>query len=392
MFSLSNIALLGASQGLMLLLALLTINFGNQRANRVLAAFIGVLSLRLFVIAFEYLPEGQYLPHQQLFSLLHLSYCIGPLLYFYVRLLVQPNYQFHWQQWLHFAPVLIAALALSPGGPIIDIDTADYDRYSALPELIQSRVALATMPLFATLVIYSLLSLATLRPYQAAIKNQFSSLESINLNWLKVLVWICLVTALISLLALLLRAIGFNVIGPRAFYSVLLSVCLIYYIGLMGLRQPRVFDQDQRQPATVSPTDNNQSRPDTVTKETEKYAKSGLDQQRIDTLWRNLDTLMIEQQPFLTAGIKLAELAEQLATRPNYLSQVINSKADESFFDYINRHRIEAACEMLLTQPNSSIGDIALSTGFNSQNVFNNHFKKRTGQTPSHYRKTHKAA
>lgn len=52
---------------------------------------------------------------------------------------------------------------------------------------------------------------------------------------------------------------------------------------------------------------------------------------------------MADQQPYLKAGIKLAGLASLTHTRSNYLSQVINSKASESFIDFINRHRIKTA-------------------------------------------------
>ncbi len=58
-------------------------------------------------------------------------------------------------------------------------------------------------------------------------------------------------------------------------------------------------------------------------------------------LWLKLGELMQQQKPYLQASIKLADLAKQVHTRPNYLSQVINSRAGESFFDYINRHRIK---------------------------------------------------
>jgi len=77
MYVLREIALPGAAQGVMLSLAIQTIEHGNRRANRVLSAFIGVLSLRLLVIALEYqAADGARYPGFT-YALLHLNYAIG---------------------------------------------------------------------------------------------------------------------------------------------------------------------------------------------------------------------------------------------------------------------------------------------------------------------------
>lgn len=386
MYSIFTVALLGAAQGLMLLLSILSIDYGNRRANRILAAFIAVISLRLFLISLEYQSSVVGHDYDVLFVLLHLSYALGPLLFFYVRLLVEPNWQLRRQQLWHFVPVLIAALVLLPGGPVIDIDTSQYASFDNLPAYLQSRIALASTPVFISLVIYSVLALRVIRPYQLAIKEQFSALESINLNWLKVLVWFCLVIAAMSFVTELYRAISGGGLGPRAAYSVIFSVLLIYYIGLMGLRQPLIFDQGERSrsSAAVSSVAETATESDPVEA---KYQKSGLGDDKINQLWDKLGQLMAEQEPYLQPGIKLAELARLVNTRPNYLSQAINSRAGQSFYDYINHHRIERAKTLLLAQPDAAVSEIAMATGFNSQNVFNGHFKKQLGLTPTQYRK-----
>ncbi len=399
MFSLPNIALLGAAQGLMLALAIVSISYGNRRANMILALFIAVLSLRLGVIGLEYQTDSENRYPEALFVLLHLSYAIGPLLYGYVRLLVQPHWRLRAVHLWHFLPVPLAVLMLMPGGPVVDIETAQFTSFDSLPPYIKTRVALASTPVFVSLLVYSVLALRLMRPYQQAIKEQFSALENINLDWLKALVWCCMSIAAISFVTELYRALGDGDFGPRAVYSVVFSVLLIYYIGLMGLRQPQIFDQGERhsetadtaapdatasQPAMASTEPEQERKPEAAT---DKYQKSGLSDERVEALWQKLGQLMDEQQPYLQPGIKLGELAQMVGTRPNYLSQVINSRAGESFFDYINRHRIEEAAVLLREQPERSVSDIALATGFGSQNVFNGHFKKRLGVTPTQYRK-----
>lgn len=395
MFSLSDIAMLGAAQGLMLVLAIASIRFGNRRANRFLAAFIAALSLRLLVISAEYQASAEQQFHSAFFALLHLSYVIGPLLYWYVRLLVQPDWQLQPKQWLHLLPVILATGLLFPGGPIVNIEYGNHNSFDSLPQTMRAQITLASTPVFVSLIIYSLLSLRLLRPYQQAIKEQFSAIESINLHWLTLLIWFCIGFALVSFISEMLRAVSDYPMGPRAAYSVIASVVMIYFIGLMGLRQPLIFDQGQRNGNDSTTTAAPDSQPvlggdnsnDNNNETDKKYQKSGLDEARIEALWQKLQTLMATQQPYLEPGIKLADLAALTHTRPNYLSQVINSKAGESFFDFINRHRIEAAKALLTAHPQYSVAEIALQAGFNSQNVFNGHFKKHLGQTPTQYRK-----
>lgn len=89
-------------------------------------------------------------------------------------------------------------------------------------------------------------------------------------------------------------------------------------------------------------------------------------------------------EPALTIG--------QVAKRsgyPEYLvSAVINRRLGGSFWDYINRLRIEAARVRLAdTNDTRTILDIAYACGFTSKSTFNAAFKKQVGETPSTYRK-----
>ncbi len=398
MFSLSTLALLGAAQGAILIFAVLGVGHGNRRANRALAAFIAVLSLRLFVLALEYQAEGA-LQYRGLYLVLHFSYAIGPLLYLYVRLLVEPQWRLRWRHALHLLPVPVAALLLLPGGPLLPGDLQAYNGFEDLPQVVQRRVLLVSIPVFISLACYSLRSFYRLRSYRRRIREQFSALESINLNWLRTLVVLCLVAALLTILTDLYRLYHLSMEMPRAVFSVVASVMLIYYIGLRGLRQPLIFEQDSREAEPLQAdaggdSSRTEERAGTLSSTGEasspapaKYQNSGLSDEQIEAIWRRLENCMAEQKPFLQAGIKLADLARLVGTRPNYLSQTINSRSQASFFDYVNNFRIEYASSLLLEQGDMSISEVAMASGFNSQNVFNSHFKKKTGFTPSQYRK-----
>ncbi len=98
---------------------------------------------------------------------------------------------------------------------------------------------------------------------------------------------------------------------------------------------------------------------------------------------------MRSQQVFLRSDLTLPKLAKTVGCSVNHLSQVINSGFEMSFFDYLNRYRIDYAKELLSTSDfqSGAILNIAFTVGFNSNSAFYAAFKKRVGKTPAQYRR-----
>lgn len=95
------------------------------------------------------------------------------------------------------------------------------------------------------------------------------------------------------------------------------------------------------------------------------------------------------REPALTIG--------QLARRsgyPEYLvSAVINRRCGGTFWDYVNRLRVEAVRERLCDGADTrTLLDIAYDCGFTSKSTFNAAFKRQVGDTPSAYRRAHAGA
>ena len=123
--------------------------------------------------------------------------------------------------------------------------------------------------------------------------------------------------------------------------------------------------------------------------EKRKYAKSGLDREQLIAYKYRLENIMRSKQLFLRADLTLPKLAEAVDCSINHLSQVINGGFDMSFFDYLNRYRIQYAQELLARCDGQStaILNIAFTVGFNSNSAFYSAFKKRVGKTPAQYRR-----
>jgi AraC-like DNA-binding protein len=121
-----------------------------------------------------------------------------------------------------------------------------------------------------------------------------------------------------------------------------------------------------------------------------KYAKSGLNTDQLQEYKERLARIMHSQQAYLRSDLTLPKLAEEVRCSVNHLSQVINAGFGMSFFDYLNKYRIEHAREMLaeLDERNGVILNIAFTVGFNSNSAFYAAFKKYVGETPAQYRRS----
>jgi AraC-like DNA-binding protein len=121
-----------------------------------------------------------------------------------------------------------------------------------------------------------------------------------------------------------------------------------------------------------------------------KYAKSGLSSEQLLEYKSRLEGFMRLQLAYLQPDLTLPRLAKAVGCSVNHLSQVINSGFGVSFFDYLNRFRIEHAKGLLsdFGGYSDAVLNIAFTVGFNSNSAFYAAFKKHVGQTPAQYRRT----
>lgn len=122
-----------------------------------------------------------------------------------------------------------------------------------------------------------------------------------------------------------------------------------------------------------------------------KYAKSGLTGAQLRAYKDRLDEIMQDQSEYLRSDLTLPKLAQTVGCSVNILSQVINAGFGTSFFDYLNRYRIEHARELLARTDaeSNAILHVAFTVGFNSNSAFYSAFRKHVGMTPAQYRQKH---
>jgi len=121
-----------------------------------------------------------------------------------------------------------------------------------------------------------------------------------------------------------------------------------------------------------------------------KYRKSSLNEAGKLKILDNIIFELESKQYFLDNLASLSDLAKKIGESPHHVSQVINEKLNESFFELLASYRVEEAKRILSGDKKDkiTIEEISEMVGYNSKTAFNNAFKKLTGKTPSEFRKS----
>ena len=365
-----TIFLLASIQGVLLSLVLL-FRKENHSANIFLS--LGILALSSELFASVYYSKGWYqtfIHFSGLTSPMPLSY--GPLFYFYAKFLTKEHEKFSLKNLLHFLPFISAYIILSPvffypaSEKLAFVQKAITGNQPLIFDIMEIVIPIQGL-------IYTVLMTVLVLNYNKEIKERYSNIEKINLDWLKYLTFSMILCWSIAALS---RITIFFIDASLEFEIVLhtsISV-LIYTIGYMNLNQPEIFTKRCEEEI-------NENVP-------EKYKKSGLDSLTAEEIKNKLLGAMEKQKPYLDGDLTLLKLAEIVSVSEHHLSEVINSKLNKTYYDFINEYRVEEFKDKLKdpSTRNYNLLSIAFESGFKSKTSFNTIFKKYTNQTPSEYK------
>ena len=375
----SVVLILGAVQGIFLALLLLG-KKSNRTAERILALLM--VSYSFYISGSAIFGMHLHIKFPVFFDIFYgIPFLFGPLHYLYARFVTFPGQRSSKKQWLHFAPFLISRAYVIP----FHFKSAEY-KFDFIQSLeLYGRPIMMDVLTWAIVIqgiIYMVLTLFLLKRYSLKIKSFFSSIEKINLNWLRT---ITIMSASVWLLVFFLNL--FRTLGYESFEHIdipisVATTLLIYTMGYFGLRQPEIFSAGSniKPSGNVNPngypTKFNEGISHQGNKNDEnltKYKKSGLSQEKAQKHLQDLLNLMNEERPFTNCNLTLHELAEKLSITAHNLSEIINSQMKKSFFDFVNNYRVEEV-KKALTDPDKNhftFLSIALDAGFSSKSSFN---------------------
>ena len=364
----------GAVQGIIFGFVLARSNNHNKAANRFLAAILFLFSYRLIVQTLRLFGLGYY--DEWYYVMIDLSWISGPLLYFYVKALISPQFRLSKSDWVHILPVCIQICMsvfvrlqnLYWDGTRESLSWAGYWGYVVWMNY-------STIYIVASILIivyaYSARKLL-IRP------SEHVEIDQTRISWIKKILASFGLYFSAVLAILLFDLLIYNVTLNNTYYYFErfyyypffggLSV-LTYWIGLEG------FNRKDERGLIV------------------KHELSALKKSQLEVVASKLKRVMEQKKLYNNPTLTLADVALELDVKPYVLSNCLKEVLHTRFNDYINSLRV-AEVQRLLRDPENgkfTLLTIAFNAGFNSKSSFNRSIKKHLGISPSELRKSHLA-
>ncbi|WKK66249.1 helix-turn-helix domain-containing protein [Lutimonas zeaxanthinifaciens] len=291
----------------------------------------------------------------------------GPIIYIYAQGVIFKDFKLSKTHLLHLIPYLFLTLFLFVAGNPSPKTSAEF-----ISNDLPWQFYLGSILIYLHFYIYMAMTYRSLWKYRQVIKNKYSQIEQINLDWLSFALNTFVLITFISLAHNFVSLLDNKTVFLITL--ILLLIFIFYFVNkviLDALRQPEIFSGIAQ-------------------KETSKYKGSNLTQSQIEEYKERLLDLFSTEKTFLDPQVSLKDLSEKLSISSKNLSQVINQSFDKSFFDFINSYRIREAQHIFKEAKDDKITilEVMFDVGFNSKSSFNTAFKKETGKTPTEFRKT----
>jgi AraC-like DNA-binding protein len=390
-----TLLMLGAAQGLFLAILLAT-KQANSAANKLLAA--AMLAFSLFVLEELYYARGYFELYPHLIGAsVPLVFTFGPVLYLYAESVSAGGQSLPRRSWLHFLPAVGLGLCLLPFYLQDGANKIEF-LHALLRQGPPWELAFIQSFQYPHGLLYVVLTVRLLRRHRERLLHGHSSLERINLLWLRNLtigtvgVW-ALATGLH-----LLELSGQPTEPGLDRWTALAVSLMVYGIGYLGFQQPEIFHPvvapARFAPEPVAPTATLGAAVGTEPVEglpsgaASGYGKSGLTPFQADAYAERLLQVIEEKRLYRNSLLTLQDLADEMRISAHNLSEVINTRLGKNFFELVNSYRVEEV-KRRLHDPEAdhlTILSIAWDAGFNTKSTFNAIFKRLTGLTPSQYR------
>jgi len=311
-------------------------------------------------------------------------------LYFFVRGLTSSDPQLRRSDWLHVLPFAAAFLCLAPSLMLpgdVRLGLTEPEVSADYMLLVESGNAAFWALWIIVLIVYGGLCVRRLIRHKRNIRDLFSDLSGHSLVWLDALVATIFIMSGIVILDETLILMGHEQIRAGA-ASLVYDVTLTAAFAWFALRASPPLPGWSNQVISSEPAQSREAAANDAQGDG-RYARSGLLEADLSRFADRLDQRVREKQLWRDHNLNLRKLASEISILPIHLSEVLNTRLDLTFYDYVNQCRVKDACD-LLASTDMPVLEVSETVGFNSKSTFNASFKKVTQQTPSQWRSTHR--
>jgi AraC-like DNA-binding protein len=380
---LSYLFVIGAGQGFILFYSLFN-KKENRLANKIVALcylFFAVdLLFQIYIINKYYYRVPQLIGMHML-----IPYIYGPSMFLHIYFLNNVQKKFSWKHLLNYAPFIIGNVILYfiiySKDAYLKITT--FENYHG--EIPFINIMGIGIPLHG--ITYVVLSIIEAKKFNRKIRNSYSNVDKIELAWLNIFI-----VGSVSVWAVVVFAYYLQFLwGENSYAYLLIYVALslfLYVIGYKILHRPQIYFYGEEVKEEINFT----TIPIQIEKndeiKTQSYKKSGLNDDMAESYLEKLYEIMIMQKPFVDSKLSLADLSELVGISTHNLSEIINTRLNQNFYDFINGYRVEEVKRLIEEDKENKYNllSLAFEAGFSSKSSFNNIFKRITGNTPSQFR------
>ena len=338
---LNYILILGAVQGI--LLSAIILLRAKYVANRFLGAFVALLGFGCLLDNSLHLVEEVY----YIIFWIGNSFLFGPVLYLYVRHVVEYNKSSE-SVYTHFFPfILVKILVL--GSFFIDSLGEEF------------------WVIVGVILNYALILFNFVYLYMAykCIANFSQKRETHPKNLILIIIGVYTIYNVIFLIRRIIDHFSILEISLFENYLYVGVAFLIYLISASIIYRPDILKQQR------------------------KYSKSFIGSDKSAEYGIEIEKYLKTMKPFTDENFTLKTISSHLQLQKHHVSQIIGQHFNMTFYELLNHYRIEEFCQRIARgeHKKKSILGVAMDCGYKSKSTFNAAFKKLKKTSPSEYLK-----
>ncbi|MCK5149261.1 AraC family transcriptional regulator [bacterium] len=332
---------------------------GHAVCRKLFAALLAVFAIQIAFSFTHSLGMGQYFVNyfKGIFLAGQAGFLIGPLLYLYIRTLIDLKKNPGKQDLWHAVPAIVFfiyfAIRLSR--------IAEFNPWGSSVKVVFGIAILLQQALYMGLIL-RLLVRHHIKPYALILKNGIGLPAGLRLFMVVfILVWQIKLQSFI--LIDVWQRFGFCPYAESLYFLIMfLSVNLLAIIAI-------------HHPEWLYPPS--------------RTSLEQVDKKAMQKMRGQLLSQMVKEKIYHDSALTLPILARRLSMPPRQLSQLIHVEFGSNFCDFINGYRVDEAKQYLSDADlDVRVLEVAYDVGFNSKSAFNRVFKKNTGMTPRAFRQS----
>jgi len=216
-----------------------------------------------------------------------------------------------------------------------------------------------------------------LHAYRKWCEDNFSSLDEIDVRW-------------IIRYSGMLFIIGLNFVWMCSTHYHTRGFTQQWFVVLMFIYaiEQILFRKDPWREVQGDNVQSTTETPQTLSSSETSKSQTPSNSEALEAERRLFEQWMETEKPYLNPDFQLSDLRAVLLMNRSYLSHFINAAYGCSFFQLVNRYRIEEAKRLMAAHRDMKLSDVAARSGFSSPAVFSRTFARETGLSPREWNTT----